>query len=236
MSNTKSLGVMQPYIFPYIGYFQLVNAVDKFVFLDDVNFIKKGWIHRNNILLDGQASLFSVPVAKASQNSLIMDLNVSEAEDWRKKLWTKMEHAYKKAPHFESRMELLQEIFALKEGSISTFASNSVIKIAGELGIETTFVPSSSAYPKEHYGAQRILEICKEENASQYINPQGGLDLYDKEMFSAENIELNFLFSNEISYKQFGKHDFAPNLSIIDVLMFNSNEQVLALLTQYELK
>lgn len=237
MSKTSSLAIMQPYVFPYLGYFQLINKVDKFVFLDDVNFIKKGWINRNNILLNGKASLLNIPVSKASQNELIMNLFVSEDAKWRSKLLTSLSHAYKKAPMYEDRIGLITSIIEQENLSIADFAKNSVTAICKELGINTTFVPSSSIYPKDSYGSQRILEICLANQVDTYINPQGGADLYDKEMFKKEGIELYFLhMDSSLKYEQFPKQDFVPNLSIIDILMFNTNDQVLELLNQFELK
>lgn len=237
MSEKQTLGIMQPYIFPYLGYFQLVYAVDRFVFLDDVNFIKKGWINRNNILLNGAASLLSIPVSKVSQNEWIKNLFVSEEGKWRNKLLTSLGHAYKKAPYYEERIGLITEIIEEKGLSIADFAKNSVMRISDELGIQTEFVHSSSIYSKDSYGSQRILDICLEDKASAYINPQGGVDLYDKEMFAKENIELNFIHMNPtIAYSQFDKDNFVPNLSIIDVLMFNSNEEITELLKQFTLK
>jgi len=237
MSDKVSIAIMQPYVFPYFGYFQLVNAVDKFVFLDDVNFIKKGWINRNNILMNGTASLINVPVSKASQNELIMNLNVSEEGNWRGKLLTSLSHAYKKAPCYEERIELLKSVIDKANLSIADFSKHSVIAICKDLGIDTEFVHSSSIYPKETYGSERILDICIRNHATNYINPQGGVDLYDKEMFSLKGVDLKFLYMDEnLQYKQFEKQEFTPNLSIIDVLMFNSNEQISVLLNQYKVK
>ena len=237
MSSKVSIAVMQPYVFPYFGYFQLVNAVDKFVFLDDVNFIKKGWINRNNILLNGKASLINIPVSKASQNELIMNLNVSEEGNWRGKLLTSLSHAYKKAPFYEDRIELIKSIIEKEHLSIADFCKNSVVAICKELGVNTEFVHSSSIYPKDAYGSERILDICIRNEATTYINPQGGVDLYDKEMFSSKGVELKFIYmDNSLAYVQFEKQEFIPNLSIIDVLMYNSNEQILELLIKYELK
>lgn len=237
MSKVNSLAIMQPYVFPYLGYFQLIHAVDKFVFLDDVNFIKKGWINRNNILLNGKASRLSIPVSKASQNELIKDLFVSEEGKWRSKLLNSLAHAYKKAPFYKERIGLITNIIEQEGLSIADFAKNSITTIAKELGLDTEFVPSSSIYSKDSYGAQRILDICKANEVKKYINPQGGVDLYEEEDFSKEGITLNFLhMDSSLEYAQLDNQEFVPSLSIIDVLMFNSNDEIQELLKKYQLE
>ena len=165
-----------------------------------------------------------------------MNLNVSEEGNWRAKLLTSLSHAYKKAPYYEERIALLTGIIEKENLSIADFSKYSVTAICKELGLETEFVHSSSIYPKEAFGSERILDICIRNEATNYINPQGGVDLYDKEMFSKKGIDLKFLYMDgKLSYEQFGK-EFIPNLSIIDVLMFNTNEQIIQMLNQYDLK
>ena len=229
--------IMQPYVFPYIGYFQLVSAVDIFVFYDDVNYIKKGWINRNRILVNNEASLFTIPVLKASQNKLIHEIKLGIDEKWLRQFYSTLEHNYKKAPHYHETILLIQQVLNQQTTSISELAIASIELISNYLKIPTSFDKSSTNYQtsKGMDKAERLIEICKLNHVKTYINPSGGKELYNKSSFKAENVELFFIENKISSYKQFNT-DFVGGLSIIDVLMFNSQVQVKDLLTQYELK
>ncbi|HEX4375446.1 MAG TPA: WbqC family protein [Puia sp.] len=229
------LGIMQPYIFPYIGYYQLINAVDKFVIYDDVNYINKGWINRNNLLVNGKAFLFTVPLKEASQNKLINQIEIQENESWSKKFLKTIEQAYKKAPHFGNIFSLVSNIVNSPFKGIHEFTLLSLKSIAAYLDIKTQFVDSSSLYQNANLKAQeRILDICQKEKADHYINPIGGMEIYSNELFQRSGIKLNFLKTIPVPYKQFD-NDFVPYLSIIDVLMFNTKENIISMLNSYEL-
>ena len=226
---------MQPYIFPYIGYFQLINAVDKFVIYDDVNFINKGWINRNRILNNGKDSLFSIPLKEASQNKLINEIDVNWDSAWKSKFMKTIEQCYKKAPFYQETLLIIQQTLQIDDEPISRIIENNLRPICAYLDIKTEIVSSSAIYQNTHLKAQeRILGICLQEKATQYINPIGGLELYDKRFFEAKNITLNFIKSKPIEYPQF-KNEFVPWLSMIDVLMFNSKEKITSFLNNYEL-
>lgn len=226
------LAIMQPYFMPYIGYFQLIKAVDKFVIYDDVNYINRGWINRNNILVNGNEHLFSISLGKASQNKLINEISI--IDDF-KKFMRMIEMAYKKAPYFDAVYELLDEIINFTNRQLAVFLQNSLLKISDYLRIETEFVLSSSIEKDNSLrGQEKILEICKLLNATTYINPIGGKSLYDKNFFKLEGIELYFIQSRFSQYKQFGS-DFIGGLSIIDVMMFNSVEKVNEMLDNCQL-
>ncbi len=230
-----TLGIMQPYIFPYIGYFQLINSVDKFVIYDDVNFINKGWINRNRILNNGKESLFSIPLKEASQNKLINEIEVNWDNSWKNKFLKTLEQCYKKAPFYQDVLPLIEQTISLDNEVISKVIENNLKLVCEYLAIKTEIISSSSIYKNTHLKAQeRILDICLQERATQYVNPIGGLELYDKDFFEAKNIELNFIKSNPIEYKQY-KNEFVPWLSMIDILMFNSKEEIKSLLNSYEL-
>lgn len=228
---------MQPYFFPYIGYFQLINAVDVFVFYDDVNFIKKGYINRNKILVNGTEFLFSIPLTKISQNRLIIDstINSEEYRVWKDKFIQTIEFNYKKAPFFDSIFELICDVIKINDCSISSIAIRSVEKVADYLDLKTTFCLSSNIDKNVNLEREeKLIEICKKMGAKHYINTIGGAELYSKQNFSQHGIYLNFIKSNSIKYSQFNDN-FIPNLSIIDVLMFNSKEEIFLLLKNYEL-
>lgn len=229
------LAIMQPYIFPYIGYFQLIRSVDKFVMLDDVSYINKGWINRNNILVNGKANLFSIPLKDASQNKLINEIDILQDGKWQSKFLKTLTLSYKKAASFENVYSLIEEIINSPESNISAFNHNAIVKIVNYLSIDTAIVSSSSVYNNQNLKAQnRIIDICLQEKASVYINPAGGVDLYNKEDFKQQGIEFHFIKSGDVTYNQF-KNEFVPWLSIIDLLMFNTLEKMDEILNQYEL-
>lgn len=229
------LGIMQPYLFPYLGYWQHINAVDKFVILDDVNFIKRGFINRNHILLNNRASRFTLPLLSASQNKTIAETFIVENKNEKEKLLLKIRSAYKKAPFFKDVYTLLESIMLFDNNNLSIFVTNSISELCVFMGIETKIIPSSKIYVKNNLKGQlRILDIVNKEKAKTYINPIGGLNLYKKDDFIKNGTELKFLKMNEIFYQQFN-NEFIPNLSIIDVLMFNSQKNIAQLLDKYRL-
>ena len=228
---------MQPYLFPYIGYFQLINAVDKFVFYDDVNFIKGGWINRNRMLIDGQIKYVNLLMSGASSNKLINEVVVKSKVNH--KTIKKISQSYKKAPFFEDVIPLLERYFLGLDHDIpvSKAAGESIELTADYLGMSKAFEYSSEKYShtKNYKRADRLIEIAKENNANTYINAEGGKELYTKEYFAKQGIELIFIKNKISKYHQFNK-EFTPYLSIIDVMMFNSPEGIIELLDDYELE
>ncbi len=230
------IAIMQPYIFPYIGYFQMISAVDKFVFYDDVNFIKQGWINRNKILVSGQDHLFTVPLSRATSFTLIKDTVVNEKlyELWKIKFLQTLSQSYKRAPYFQPVYNLISEILNKSPGSISELAIESIQSVSRYMNLKTQFIISSQSYQNRHLERQeRLFDICRQENSYHYINAAGGQELYKKEDFLAQGIRLDFIKSLPLEYKQF-TNPFVPYLSIIDLLMFNNPDEVNGLLTQYE--
>jgi hypothetical protein len=233
-----TLAIMQPYLFPYIGYYQLLDAVDRFVIYDDVTYIKQGWINRNNTLSNGQALLFTLPLIDASSNRLIRDIQVHDRlfEPWKGKFLRTLAQSYSKAPYVGKVVSLVEHVLEKAVGhSISEVALDSLLVVQQYLGLKTEMVPTSSHYGNtELSGQQRVLDICRREGATAYINPIGGQQLYDKDIFRAHGLELSFIQARKVPYKQF-KNEFVPWLSILDVLMFNSVEETRDLLREYEL-
>jgi hypothetical protein len=221
--NEKKLAIMQPYFFPYIGYFQLINAVDEFVIYDNIEFTKKGWINRNRILVNGVDAYFSLPLKKDSDYLHVKDRFLADTWDIeRKKLLNRITESYRKAQFFKETYEVFEKCIMHEDRNLFNFLLNSVQTIIDYLGIDTKLIISSSI-PIDHQlkGEEKVMAICKQQQAGVYINPIGGLELYDKERFKSYNIELEFQKSKEIIYKQFN-NEFIPWLSIIDVMMFNS--------------
>jgi hypothetical protein len=227
-----NLAVMQPYLFPYIGYWQLIDAVDIFVIYDDVNFIKRGYINRNNILENKTYQLITLELIGASQNKRINEISIGNNAN---KLLKTLKQNYLKAPFYMDVFPVLEEILNNNQKELSRFLGFSLVKISKYLNIDTKFLYSSDIKNDKALKAQdRLIEMSKILNATGYINSIGGIELYDKEIFSQNDINLSFLKSSEISYKQFN-NEFIPNLSIIDVLMFNSKDNVKNMLNQFQL-
>jgi hypothetical protein len=231
------LAVMQPYLFPYIGYFQMIKAVDTFVFYDDVNFMKQGWINRNRILVNGKDFMFTVPLEKPNSFWLIKNTLIHEKfyASWKTKFQMTIQQNYKKAPYFNPITAIMNQVLNQECVSISELALESVVAVSNYLGLNTTFYSSSERYEnKDLERENRLVDICKNENITQYINALGGQELYSKESFKEKGIQLSFIKTLPIAYKQFND-EFVPWLSIIDVLMFNSVDEVNEMLDKYEL-
>lgn len=227
-----TLGLMQPYLFPYIGYYQLAAAVDHFIFYDDVTFIKKGYINRNAILVEGQAARITLPIKNVSQNRLI---NEHLATEDIKTLLRTIEQSYRKAPYFSVVMPLIERVIGSQDRNIAHIAASSIALVFDYLGIKKNFSFSSTmVHDRSNKSEDRVLAICHEMRVIRYINSAGGMDLYREHHFTQNGVELRFLKSLPISYKQFDA-DFVPYLSMIDVLMFNDRDATIALLKQYEI-
>ncbi len=226
---------MQPYFFPYIGYFQLVNAVDKFIVYDDVNYIKNGWINRNKIIINGKEHYLTIPLKGSSSNIKISELIVAENINWRKILLKQIMLSYGRAENFKAIFEMINRIISNNESSIVKIILQSIREINSLLSISTEIVESSSVYKNNNLkGEERIIEICRKERADFYLNPIGGVELYNSINFKNRDIELRFIKTGVIHYKQFS-HEFVANMSIIDVLMHNDINKVKEFLHEYEL-
>jgi len=230
---------MQPYLFPYIGYFQLLRAVDRFVVYDDVTFIKQGWIHRNRVLINGAPAFFGVPIKNASSFTLIRDTQIDDDPQqrtrWRDKLLKTCDNAYRRAPQFNRVFPLVEHVLSCQTTKMVDVALASVKAVASFLEIQTSFVESSTSYGNAHLkGEERVLAICGAEGASEYVNLPGGRELYSAAQFAAQGVKLSFLEPHAIEYRQFGE-PFVPSLSIIDVLMFNPVDRIRGFLDAYDL-
>ena len=226
---------MQPYFLPYIGYFQLLAAVDKFVVLDDVNYINRGWVNRNRLLLNGGAHTFTVPLRGASQNRLICDIELVAEQAWRDKLMRTIQQAYGQAPCYTQVSALLGRLVNYPSVRLDEFLLNSVREIVRYLSLEVEIVATSRIYKNADLkGPERILNICLREHADIYINSIGGLELYDRASFQEKGMQLYLLRPRPVSYPQ-GKDEHVPWLSILDVLMFNEPPAVRQLLAEMDL-
>ena len=215
------LGIMQPYFFPYIGYWQLMNAVDTYVIYDDVAFIKNGWINRNRILINHEPRYFNLPTIGAGSFVMIRDVLLSQDEKLFSKLAKTIELAYKKAPYFKDVMPLIEDIIYFKSEKMIDFLEYHIKSISKYLDMDTKLLLSSREVAKDeslkaHF---KVLDICKKLAATEYYNAIGGQDLYDKSVFAENGVNLFFIQTGNVQYQQY-KNSFIPNLSIVDVLMF----------------
>ena len=211
-----TIGVHQPYFFPYLPYFQLIKAVDKFICLDDVNYINKGYINRNVI----KSGRFTIPIQAVSQNKLINELHIVPA--MRGEFFNKIVHDYTGSPYFTTVWLMLERVLCSGETNIAKINYMAIKEVCAYLDIQTQIVPSSSVYPKNAPGQYRILEICKQERATRYINAIGGKELYSQKVFGS--VELKFL------------HAKINSLSIIDLMMILPANEIKPLLNEYELE
>ncbi len=224
------LAIMQPYFFPYIGYFQLINSVDKFVFYDDVNYIKSGWINRNRLFLADDVRYITVPVEGASSFKKINATQIKKDDKWMVKIIDLIKNNYSDAPFYAPVCGLIESTLYSNSENLSALAKFSIMNTANYIGVNTEFVLSSVVYKnQEKTGVDRVIDICIIEKSTEYWNLPGGRDLYNAELFGAHDIGLRFVDVLIEPYQQ-KNNKFYPGLSIIDVLMYNKPSRVLQML------
>ncbi len=233
------IAIMQPYFLPYIGYFCLIKHTEKFILFDPVQFIRHGWIERNRILKpDGDIQYIAVPLTKHDSDCLIKDIKIKNEEDWRNKILSQLVHYKKKAPYYDQTIEVLKKAFDIETDSIVKLNEHVLKTICDYLNIncdleifsEMNLVIETPNAPDEW-----ALNICKAlGNIKDYINPPGGVEIFDKKKYINSNINLRFLKSNLPYYSQRrGLENFEPGLSIVDVMMFNDPQKINQMLDDY---
>ena len=236
---TNKVAIMQPYVFPYIGYMNLVNASDKFVFYDDVHFIKRWWINRNRIILGRDPYRFTIPLKRPSQNVLIKDTEVSNLSVFADKFLKQLGSEYKKAPYKTKVLDYVREVLAEKNKNISEVAIASVELFFRYLGVEKKFYYSSRDFESTRGlgKADRLIKITKLLYSGEYVNSIGGASLYEKEFFALNGVTLSFVKPSLAPYVHCNgkKGVFNPGLSIIDVMMNLSEHEICRHLASYEL-
>jgi hypothetical protein len=227
-----TVAIMQPYFFPYLGYFQLAAKSDIFVFHDDAQYIKGGWVNRNRIARDGKESWLTLPVLRGAHDLAINERRYQLTPRVVDRLLRRIGAAYADAPRFEQTRALVGEILNCGDANVATFNARLVQRVAGQLGIRASFVFSSQLGKDNRLtGQERVIDICRRLGATDYVNPIGGTRLYQAERFSREGIDLSFLESTVASCRPSEDPPIAP-LSIIDALMFNGDDVMAALLKQ----
>jgi len=229
------LGIMQPYFLPYIGYFQLLASVDQFIVYDNIKYTKKGWFNRNRMLMNGTDAMFSLPLRKGSDSLNVVERELTADFD-RTKLLNQFKGAYSRAPHFELTYPVLEQIVRHEDANLFRYIHNSIVRLSEHLGIKTEIrISSEIAIDHELKSQDKVLALCKAVGADTYINTIGGVELYDKDDFRIQGVDLQFIKARPFEYAQFGA-PFVPWLSIVDVLMFNPLNTVRACINEnYEL-
>ena len=227
---------MQPYFFPYFGYFQLISAVDIFVIYDDTQMISRGWVNRNRILVNGEACLITLPLKKAHLYEDIRCRYFTEDVDRHKeKILRAIRLSYARAPFFENTYLLIESILGFSEKNVARFNENLIKNLCKHLGISTRILISSQLGLGEGLsGKGRVIAIMKGLGANVAINPIGGLNLYRCDEFIQHGLSLKFIYNENTPYRQFGKKHLV-NLSIIDVLMFVDLSEIRKRLSRYSL-
>lgn len=226
------VAIMQPYFFPYLGYFQLIQSVDRFVIYDDVNFIKGGWINRNFILGRSGPQRITLQLSGASPNKHINQIQVGT--NGRKLLMT-ITQAYTRAPRVMEISRLMESCLLQSQKNLATYLEVTLREACTFLDLETEILLSSQIEKDNSLrGAEKVIAICRALGADTYINSIGGLQLYDRQQFKDAGLELRFIQTGRVSYPQL-RPDFVPNLSIIDLMMFNERQELRGLLQEYAL-
>jgi len=229
------LAIMQPYFFPYIGYFQLIASVDRFILYDNIKYTKKGWINRNRMLQNGKDVVFSLPLKGDSDDLDIRERELASVFD-RDKLLSKFRGTYRRAPYFAQTFSLVEQIVRYENANLFRFLHHSIARTCERLGIATEITISSSIVIDHDLRSQdKVLALCEALRARTYVNTIGGMSLYSKGTFQEKGIDLKFIKPKPFEYSQFGDA-FVPWLSIIDVLMFNPLDAIQTCVsTNYEL-
>ena len=232
------IGIMQPYFYPYIGYFQLIQAADRFVLFDDVQYIRHGWINRNRVLKPGEGFQYIiVPLATHTRNTLIKDIQPADADKNKDKILRQIEHYKKTAPHYKTIRALMGDCFATKQNSIAEMNGDYLKAVCDYIGIDFKIELSSQMnfdYSQVQDAGEWALRMCQQLQVTEYINPAGGMELFDNAKFEKSNIRLRFLQPSLRNYNQRREH-FEPGLSIIDVMMFNEPTEIKNLINDYQL-
>ncbi|MGB7346541.1 MAG: WbqC family protein [Pirellulaceae bacterium] len=224
------IAIMQPYFLPYLGYFSLIAASEKFVVFDPVQYIRRGWVNRNRILKPGLTDdqYVAVPVAKHSRDTTIRNIKIAKDSDWKAKLRSQTDHYRKKAPFYHQAREILDACLAIQTESLVELNVHSLATVCQAVGIPFRpiyFVEIQPAIEPPQHAGQWALHIADRLGASSYINPIGGHDIFQRSEFTDKGIELQFLTHQLSPYCQRNNAAFVAGLSILDVLMFNSLDE-----------
>ncbi len=237
----KKIAIMQPYFFPYLGYFSLIKNTDSFILFDTVQFIRHGWIERNRVLKQNEGwQYIAVPLQKHSRDTLIKDIKINNTEKWKDKIFAQLTHYKKKSPFYKETIDVLKQGLDIDTDSITQLNYSTLGAVCKYLGItfncqiysEMGLIIDTVTAPDEW-----ALNICKSlGDIDEYWNPEGGVEFFETSKYTNAGINIKFIKHNLPYYSQRrGEGVFEPGLSIVDVLMFNPPEKIREMLDYYEL-
>ncbi|WP_107942070.1 WbqC family protein [Metasolibacillus fluoroglycofenilyticus] len=233
------VAIMQPYFFPYLGYFSLIKNTDQFILFDTVQYMRHGWIERNRILKPQEGWQYvQAPLMKHSKSTSIKDIQIKNEDNWKERIIRQLEHYKKKAPYYNEVISVVRLALELDTDSIVKLNENILKVVCAYIGIDLSvkvFSEMDITIKKVHAPDEWALNICESLGGIQeYWNPQGGIEFFNRKKYSDAGLTINFLKINLESYSQ-KRRAFEAGLSIIDVMMFNSPEEIRKMLDNYEL-
>lgn len=229
---------MQPYFLPYIGYFSLVKHTDKFILLDDVQYIRHGWIERNRILKQAGGWMYiKVPIIKNSgRETLIKNIQINNQRNWKGKILAQLQHYKRNASHYAAVIRILKSVFEIEYNSIVTLNKAALEAVCAYLGIKTqicVFSEMGLDIEKVNAPDEWALNICRAmDNVNEYWNSEGGISFFDTQKYTENEIDIQFIRMKEVQYSQ-KSLGFETNLSIIDLLMFNDVKNANQLIDEF---
>lgn len=239
MHKIEKLAIMQPYFFPYIGYYALIHAADAFILFDTPQYDRKGWMHRNRILKPNRSDwqYFNAGTIKADRFTSIKDIRLKDDDGWKQKIFDQLEHYKKVAPYFDQTMQLIDETISNSTSRLVDLCRASLTNVCKYIQLDKPILIYSDldlGIPANTQAGEWALKICEELNAKIYINPPGGREIFQKQDWLDRGISLNYLEHNLPVYNQ-RNADFIPGLSIVDILMFNSPSEIISMLKNYQI-
>lgn len=239
-----TLGLMQPYLFPYLGYFQLMRHVDTYVFYENVQYMRQGWVNRNRLYTNikkNETHYFTFAVVKDDYKKEINERYYSNLKADCEKLRRILYQSYKNASNFEEAYTVIDQALQFENNNVAYFNMNANYLIARYMGIDTQITCMERIKDKGFWDnyyrldyESKVIYICRFFQGQRYVNAIGGASLYHKKAFLHNNIELKFIKMDDIVYPQF-EGEFTPNLSIIDVIMHNKIDSIKLLLDRYQI-
>lgn len=224
------LAIMQPYFFPYLGYFDLIHNVDLFIVYDTVQYIRRGWINRNRVFHQSGTGwqYITIPVEHAPQKTPICEIQTSQAQPWQGRIMGQLAHYKTRAAHADEVLDFVGGCLFSTERSIARLNVSTLEHCCRLLGVDFRYKYSSQLdvqLDPDRNAEDRILDLCTYLGATEYVNLPGGVNLYDQESFAKRGIRLTFRNLPALVYDT-PEYSFEPNLSIIDLLMWNESQEI----------
>lgn len=230
--------LMQPYFFPYIGYFTLIKHTDMFVVFDMAQYIRRGWIHRNRILgFHGEPVFVNAQIVKAPQNTPIHQIKLKSGDGWKEEILKKVEAYRNIAPYYQEVYHLVESCLNASGSSLAELNVHSIIAVSEFLGLSPNMVQLSELninlediQQPDDWG----LRVAQYYGADEYINAPGGQEFYSREKYGQNGVEMFFYRAKLPPYNQ-RTPVFHAGLSIIDVMMFNTKEEIHQMIDDFDI-